>query len=87
MATMDEQETTITYGRTDAVVRIWSNIPTHLRAMRADQRFSEQGASSADAESGFFTVPREDYRPLKLGNRLTDAERARRAASAGEMRE
>lgn len=85
MASTNEQETTIAYARGESVVRIWSNIPAHLRTMRADDRFTEVQASP-DSDSGFFEVAREDYRPLKLGNRLSAAERARRAASTGVMR-
>lgn len=63
MATLDEQETTIAFGRTEPVARIYTSDLRHLRKLRADDRATEVRGGEDWAE---FTVPTDQVSPLKF---------------------
>jgi hypothetical protein len=76
MSTLIEQETSVTAGRADDVVHVYSNVPKHLRRLRRDPRVTElQG----DAEWGRFTIPADQFDPLRGFKRaprvMTDEQR------------
>jgi hypothetical protein len=81
MTARSEQETTVTAGRDESHVYVWTNNPVHLRRLRKDSRATE---TAGDTGSGHFTIPSESFDPLKGFRRtrrpMTDDERA--AASA-----
>lgn len=67
--TLDEQETSVSYTRSDEVVYIYSANPKHLRKLRADDRVTEtKTATEADTEKvgdwGMFEVPASMFDPL-----------------------
>lgn len=78
---LDEQETTVTYVRSDDLVRIYTANPKHLRKLRADDRATITRDFGDSAE---FTVPASQFDPLtgfkKRVKPLSDEEKARRAA-------
>jgi hypothetical protein len=76
---LDEQETTVTYVRSDDLVRIYTANPKHLRKLRADDRATITRDFGDSAE---FTVPAASFDPLTGFKRkivLSDEEKARRA--------
>jgi hypothetical protein len=77
MSTRAEQETTVTASKTDAVVYVWTSDPVHLRRLRKDARATEL---AGDDEWGRFTIPADQFDPLKgfrrQGRVLTEQERA-----------
>lgn len=77
MTARAEQETTVTSGRDDENVMIWSNNPVHVRRLRKDARVTQ---TEGDDLSGHFLVPREQFDPLKGFRRarrpLTEEQRA-----------
>jgi hypothetical protein len=81
MSARAEQETTVTAGRDDDTVQVWTNNTVHLRRLRKDPRATEH---KGDETSGHFTIPADMFDPLKGFRRarrqMTDDERA--AASA-----
>lgn len=92
MATLDEQETTITFGRSEPVARIYTSDSRHLRKLRADDRATEVRGGEDWAE---FTVPMDQVNPLKFfktqrkpmtdEQRAVAAERMRRLRAEGKM--
>lgn len=80
MATMDEQETTVTQLRNQET-RIYTANPLHLRRLRKDDRATEVRGGDGWGE---FVIPNELFDPLKGFKRktkpLTEEERAKRAA-------
>ena len=87
MTARDEQETTVTAGRDETVVRIWSNHLPHVRKLRKDKRVTQ---ISGDDTGGHFEVPTTDYDPLigfrRKGRKLTDEQRAAAAARLATAR-
>lgn len=76
----EEQETTVTFGRNDDVVYIWTSNTVHLRKLRKDARVTEV---LGDEDQAHFTVPAESYdiiKGLKTKRTLTPEQRA----AAGE---
>lgn len=59
--TLDEQETTVTYVRSDDVVRVYTSNPAHLRKLRADDRATEV---RGDVDWAEFTISSKDFNPL-----------------------
>lgn len=79
MATLDEQETTVTYTRADNVVRIYTAVPRHIRALRGNDRATETRSGDDWAE---FTVPATEFDPVKgFKRRVTMSDEQRQAAS------
>lgn len=62
MTARAEQETTVTSGRDDTLVYIWSNNPVHVRRLQKDVRVTQ---IDGDSMSGHFTILRADFDPLK----------------------
>jgi hypothetical protein len=81
MASLIEQETIVTAGRTEAVVYIWTSNPVHLRRLRKDPRATE---TAGGIDYGQFTIPSDGFDPLKgfkrKGRVMSDEEKA----AAGE---
>lgn len=63
MATLDEQETTITFGRTEPVARIYTSDARHLWRLREDDRATE---TDGGEDWAIFTVPTSQVNPLKF---------------------
>lgn len=62
MTLREEQEVTVTWIRSENVVRIYSSNPVEVRRLRKDDRVTQvQG----DETWGNFTVPATDFSPLK----------------------
>lgn len=87
MTARDEQETTVTAGRDEPVVRIWSNHVPHVRKLRKNPRVTQ---TSGDEFEGFFEIASEDYDPLigfrRKGRTLTDEQRAAAAERLANAR-
>lgn len=87
MATLDEQETTITFGRNEPVARIYTSDFRHLRKLRDDDRATEVRGGEDWAE---FTVPMEQVNPLKFFKAarkpMTDEQRAAAAERLAKIR-
>lgn len=66
--TVSEYETTVAYGWREPVVRVYTNIPSHLRRMRADDAFTEvvtHPAGKNIPEAATFTIPRALFDPMR----------------------
>jgi len=61
MTSMDEQETTVSAGRTDGNVQIYTTNSVHLKKLRARADVTEQ---AGDETYGFFLVPSAIFDPL-----------------------
>ncbi len=76
MTARSEQETTVTSGRDEPFVYIWSNNLVHVRRLRKDARVAQ---IDGDDTGGHFKVPSGLFDPLKGFRRtrrpMTDAER------------
>lgn len=86
MTAREEQETTVTVGRDDSVVRIWSNHLPHVRKLRKNPRVTQV---SGDDTEGFFEIAATDYDPLvgfRRKSTLTDEQRAAAAARLAAAR-
>lgn len=87
MTAREEQETTVTAGRDDSVVRIWSNHLPHVRKLRKDKRVVQK---SGDDTEGHFEIAASDYDPLvgfrRKGRKLTDEQRAAAAERLANAR-
>lgn len=77
MASMIEQETTVTGVRGDGLVYVYTTNPVHLRRLRKDDRATE---IMGGYDWGNFTIPAEAFDPLKgfrrKGRVMSDEERA-----------
>lgn len=80
MATLDEQETTITFGRTEPVAHIYTSDARHLWRLREDDRATE---TDGGEDWGNFTVPMDRVSPLKFfkAKRAPMSDEQRQAAS------
>lgn len=91
MAGRDEQETTISQGRLDDYVDVWSNNTVDVRALEKEsraKRVSPEGDVTAEElaehlEAGFgvtYRISTEDFHPLKGFRRkrkpMTEEEKA-----------
>lgn len=76
MTSRAEQETTVTAGRDDDVVHVWSNNPVHVRRLRKHPKVTQ---TEGDELSGSFTVPTSAFDPLKgfrrAGREMTPEQR------------
>ncbi len=59
-----EQETTVTAGRDEPFVFIWTNNPVHARRLEKDARVVKV-SGSADDVGGQYKVPSDMFDPLK----------------------
>ena len=88
MTARAEQETTVTAGRDDDTVYVWTNNPVHLRRLRKDPRATE---THGDEWAAHFTIPTAAFDPLKGFRRatrpMTDDERAAASARLAAARE
>lgn len=84
MATMDEQETTVTAARTDAVVYVYTSQAKHVRRMEADDRFTRR---EGDGETwGNYSIAASQFDPLK-GIKRRPMSEEQRAAAVERLRE
>lgn len=87
MATMAEHETTVTAGREEAWVRIYTANPVHLRRLRKEKRAIEVAGGE---DWGQFTIPSDQFDPLKGFKRasrpMTDEEKTAAAARLAAAR-
>ena len=83
MTARSEQETTVTAGRDDGVVYIYTSNVVHLRKLRKDDRCTEiQGGE----EWGQFTVPADAFSPLSGFKRRYSMTAEQRQAAADRLR-
>ena len=82
-----EQETTVSGGRDDDVVHIYTSNVVHLRKLRKDARFTE---IHGDEEQGFFTVRVDLFDPIRGLRRkrapMTEEQRAEASARLAAAR-
>lgn len=84
MASLDEQETTVTQLR-NGDTNIWTANPVHLRALR--KRVTESRATETRTweDAGEFVIANADFDPLKGFRQrrkpLSDEEKQKRAAA------
>ena len=81
-----ERETTAVKGKTESVVRIWTNIPSDARKLEKDNRVTCVKRNSDDV-GGFYEVPADQWsvtsglkrrsKPLSDEQRAATAERFR----------
>lgn len=87
MATRAEQETTVTAGRDDAHVMVYTSNPVHLRRLRNDSRAVEVDGGEDWAR---FRIPSELFDPLKgfrrKGRVMSEEERKAAAARLAAAR-
>lgn len=81
MTARAEQETTVSAGRDESVVRIWSNNPVHVRRLRKDPRATQL---DGDDMGGHFTIPADQFDPLKGFKRARRAMTEEQRAAAAE---
>ena len=81
MSQLIEQETTITAGRAEDVVFVYTNVPKHLRRLRLDKRATE---IMGGEEWGRFRIPSDQFDALRGFKRQTKpmTEEQRTAAAA-----
>ena len=71
MAARDEQETTVTSGRDEEWVRIWTNNPVHARKLDADARAIKETTNAEGEWGGSYRIASTDFDPLKGFRRKT----------------
>ena len=81
MSQLIEQETTVTAGRTEDFVFVYTNVPKHLRRLRLDKRAVEIIGSE---DWGRFKIPSDQFDALRGFRRQSKpmSEEQRAAASA-----
>ena len=88
MTARAEQETTVSAGRDETLVYIWSNNPVHVRRLQKDGRVTQ---IDGDDMGGHFTIPREHFDPLRGFRRakrvMTDEQREAAASRLRAARE
>ncbi len=60
--TLEEQETTVSVGKLDDEVQIWTSNPSDLRRLRKNPRVTEKAGGE---DWGKFTVPKSAYDPMR----------------------
>jgi hypothetical protein len=79
MTARDEQETTVTAGRDEEWVSIWTNNPVHARRLDKDPR-AEKTKDGPDEFGGWYRIRATDFDPLRGFRRaprvMTDEQRA-----------
>lgn len=78
-----EQETTITAGRDDELVQIWTSNTVDLRQLRKDTRFVE---ISGGSDWGQFVVPTSAFHPIRGLRRRSGMSEEQRAAAGERLR-
>lgn len=77
MSARNEQETTVSVGRDDELVHIYTSNTVHLNRLRKDARFTEVRGGEWD---GFFTIPSKQFNPLggvkRKSKPMTEEQRA-----------
>ena len=88
MTARNEQETTVTAGRDDEWVHIWTNNPVHARRLDNDPR--AELTIPGDEFGGQYRIRATDFDPLKGFRRkskpMTEDQRAAAAARLNEAR-
>lgn len=64
MTSKDEQETTVTVGRNDSYVSVWTNDPTVVTILQKRQSVVKLTDNSGDI-GGHYRIPRAEFHPLK----------------------
>lgn len=89
MASKDEQETTISVGRNDSIVSIWTNNPIHARKLEKDARVTKVSsnvmADGADEFGGFYEVAVEDFNVVGGFKRRVKMSEERRIAAREQL--
>ena len=88
MTARNEQETTVSAGRDDEWVFVWTNNPVHARRLDADARAVL--VTPGDDFGGQYKIRASDFDPRKGFRRkskpMTDDQRAAAAARLAEAR-
>ena len=88
MSARDEQETTVTAGRADEWIYIWTNNPIHARRLDKDPRAIKETGGGVHGEfGGHYKIRATDFDPLKgfrRAKRVMSEEQ--RAAAAERLR-
>lgn len=78
MTARAEQETTVTAGRDETTVYVWTNNPVHARRLEKDTRVVKVSGNS-DEVGGQYQIPADVFDPLRGFRRksrpLTPAQR------------
>lgn len=86
MASMMEQETTVTVNRADEWVHIWTNIPKDARRLEKDSRVVKDSANP-EGIGGFYRVPVDQFNVVGgLKRRVKPMTEEQRAAAAERLR-
>lgn len=86
MASMAEQETTVTVNRAEEWVHIWTNIPKDARRLEKDSRVVKD-SSNPEGVGGFYRVPVADFNVVGgLKRRSKPMTEEQRAAAAERLR-
>ena len=88
MTQMDEQETTITFMRTEEKVRIYTSIPAHMRKLDKDPRATRTDAwwngvpfqPGSIMESAAYEVSASDWNPLSFRRKSRELSEEEREA-------
>ena len=86
MATVSEQETTVTYDRQERVYRVWSSFTPHINRYKKDERAKLVREGEDFAE---FTISDSDFditKGFKRKVRMTDEQRAAAGARLANVR-
>jgi len=90
MTARAEQETTVTAGRDDEYVHIWTNDPTSVTILEKSSRVVKDSTDS-EGVGGFYRIRRTDFHPLKGFKRrskpMTPEQREAAAARLAAARE
>lgn len=88
MTARADQETTVTAGRDDEWVYVWTNNPVHARRLEKDDR--AELITAADDFGGQYRIASADFDPLKGFRRkskpMTEDQRAAAAARLANAR-
>jgi hypothetical protein len=80
-----EQETTVTAGRDDEFVLIWTNNPVHARRLEKDSRVVKvSGSSDPDEIGGQYKIPSDQFDALKGFKRASKPMSPEQRAAAAE---
>lgn len=76
----EEMETIVNISRVDDVVRIWTNIPSHVRAFSRRNLVTTVKTGNENGQPwGEFTIAKENYSPVtgikRAGRKLTEEQR------------
>jgi len=90
MTSREYQETTVTQGRDDDYVRVWTSNPVHARKLEK-LSFVIKDSGNADDHGGFYRIPADRYDVLTGFRRqrspMTEEQRAAAAMRLKAARE